>query len=635
VAYSQGYAGNESFCYTVVAGVTYYLVLDSYSPTCNTYSNVSITAPSGVPAGTTCSNPVNISTLPYTATGETTLCFGNDYSNSSTGSCGSLYESGEDKVYKYVATGSECIGITLSNGATNQGFQVYSGCPGSAGATCIGSYGGSNPLSGSIVLPSAGTYYIVVDCWATPSYINYDLSIASFGSGPSNDLPCNATLITLGSTTAGDNTCSGSAGEPAAPACWYNGNNNSVWFKVVAGSTSMKVRTFLGTLTNTQIAVYSGTCGSLTEIACDDDGAACGFITPYWSDLTLTGLTAGTTYYIRVDGYNTLTGTFSIEAIDGASTYPTIAGMDCSIPNPVCNQQFSVADPGYAGYGSTCDLPTSYCLASGEKNIVWYTIPINAAGNLIFDIVPNDFDHTIPSSTDYDFAIWKIGGSGSYTCAQIAAGTATPAACNYSGLGVTGVGNNTTGNAPSSLSAYTCPSCGAYSPTPNYDGSYEPRISVSSGDVYLLAVSNFSNSTSGFAIDFLTSPIGYTGSTTTSVTWTGGTSTAWNLNSNWGGCNYPTCSIDANIVPLGTQPTVTGTMYCRDLNINSGATLTLAAGSTLIVCGNITNNGNIVAASSSTILFNDNSTTHQMTGSFTGSNKLGNLTVTEPTVPLP
>jgi len=318
VAYAQGYAGNESFCCNVTAGVTYYLVLDSYSPTCNAYSDVSITAPSGIPLGTTCANAVNIASLPYSVTGETTLCFGNDYTNASIGSCGSLYESGEDKVYKYTATGSECIGITLSNGVTNQGFQVYSGCPGTAGTTCIANYGGSNPLNGSVVLPSAGTYYIIVDSWSSPSYINYDLAVISYGAGPSNDLPCSAITLTMGTATSGDNTCSGSSGEPAAPTCWTTGNNNSVWFKVTATSTSLKVRTFLGTLTNTQIAVYSGTCGvGLVELACNDDAASCGYISVSWSDLTVTGLIAGTTYYIRVDGYSNLTGTFDIEALDG------------------------------------------------------------------------------------------------------------------------------------------------------------------------------------------------------------------------------------------------------------------------------------------------------------------------------
>src|SRR5205085_2482939 len=136
-------------------------------------------APSAIPAGTTCSNPVTIAALPYTATGETTACFGDDYNNSTAGSCGSLYESGEDKVYKYTSAGNECIGISLTNASSYSiGYQVYMGCPGSGGV-CIANNGGNNPLSGSVVFSLPGTYYIIVDEWGPPVSVNYDISITS------------------------------------------------------------------------------------------------------------------------------------------------------------------------------------------------------------------------------------------------------------------------------------------------------------------------------------------------------------------------------------------------------------------------------------------------------------------------
>ncbi|HYG50980.1 MAG TPA: pre-peptidase C-terminal domain-containing protein, partial [Flavobacteriales bacterium] len=547
-----------------------------------------------------------------------TMCSGSPTGGSSSASPSTTNCASTSTTLTVTGASSGC-GITYQWQSSPDGI-VWTNIAGATATTCA-------------TTAAATTYFqCLVICSASGLTTPSTTTVVTFsGTAPANDLPCNATALTLGVTENGDNTCAGSASEPAAASCWTGGAVEAVWFTVVPTSTTLKIKTTLGTLTNTQIAVYTGTCSSLTFLAgsCNNDAPACGSSTVSYSELSLTGLTAGTTYYIRVDGTNGLEGTFDILAIDGASSFPTVAGMDCVAPNPVCLSTFVVADPGYSGYGSVCDLPSSYCLASAERNIVWYTIPINAAGNLVFDIVPNDFDPVLETETDYDFGIWKIGGTGSVTCAQIAAGTATPLRCNYSGLGVTGLNGTTAGNAPASLSAAICPTCGAYSPSPTYNGAYEARIAVASGETYLLAISNFSNSTSGFGIDFKTSPIGYTGTTATSVTWTGGTSTAWNLNSNWGGCNYPTCSIDAIIVPLGTQPVVTGTMSVKDLIINPGATLTLSAGSTLIVCGSVTNNGNIVASPTSTILFNDNLTTHQMTGAFTGGDKLGNLTVTD------
>ncbi|MEI6489590.1 MAG: CUB domain-containing protein [Bacteroidota bacterium] len=601
-----------------------------------------VVSPAGPLAGSICANAPAIS-LPYTATAQTTACYGNDYSNSSTGSCGTLYESGEDRIYSYTASGPECISITIANANTSYiGFQVYSGCPGAAGTTCIGNSGGATAgsLSGSVVLPAAGTYYLVVDTYASPSSANYDISVSSYGSSVVNDLPCNATLMTLGASESGDNSCAGSTGEPAAPACWTTGNRNTVWYKVAApASGSLRIKTYLGTLTNTQIAVYSGACGAgMTVIAtaCNDDASTCAGLTNFNSELYLTGLTSGTTYYIAVDGSASLIGTFSILAIDGNTTFPPIMGMDCMVPNLVCAQGFSVSNPGYAGFGNTCDLPypapSGSCLFSAERNIVWYTIPINAAGNLQFDIVPNDFLPSTMTYTDYDFGIWKIAGAGAVTCSQIASGSALPLRCNYSYLGLTGCFGSVVNTANTAiLSISACPQCyppGTYIANPFFNGAYETQIPVASGDIYLLGVSNYTSSTSGFSIDFGTSPIGYAGTSATSIIWTGGTDTDPSKPSNWGGCNIPSCSIDATIAPFINQPVLTSNQTVKSLTIQAGARLTINAGVTLTVCGDFTNLGFLVMAPTATILFN-NTSSHAISGFLTGINALGNLTITQ------
>ena len=111
IAFEQSSTGSKSLCANVVAGKTYYLIIDSWaSPTCNPYS-LSISAPTATLQGATCGSSVAIGTLPFSRTGESTACMGNDYTNTSTGSCGTLYESGEDKVYTYVATRPECLKI--------------------------------------------------------------------------------------------------------------------------------------------------------------------------------------------------------------------------------------------------------------------------------------------------------------------------------------------------------------------------------------------------------------------------------------------------------------------------------------------------------------------------------------------
>lgn len=64
VANAQSSTGDKTMCATVVAGQTYYLILDSWaSPTCNAYSNLQITAPSG--GFTSCNLAYTVSSIAY------------------------------------------------------------------------------------------------------------------------------------------------------------------------------------------------------------------------------------------------------------------------------------------------------------------------------------------------------------------------------------------------------------------------------------------------------------------------------------------------------------------------------------------------------------------------------------------
>ncbi|HNT80504.1 MAG TPA: T9SS type A sorting domain-containing protein [Bacteroidia bacterium] len=624
VAFNQSSSGSKSMCVMVTAGVTYYLVIDSWAnPSCNPYS-ISISSPFPAVPGATCATAISLASLPYSANNVSTSCTGNNYFNGMTGSCNTLYESGEDLVYSYVSSGSECIGITLSGASSNNiGFQIYSACPGSAGATCIGSFGGatSGTLSGSVILPSAGTYYIVIDSWAPPSSVTFNISVTSFGSGQVNDFPCNAQMLPLGVNFTGNNNCSSGSNEPPPPACWVNPNTvNSVWYRFIApASGSVRIRTTPGTLLNTQIAAYAGTCGtSMILYGCNDNAPSCGTTLSYISELVLNSLTPGTIYYISVDGYNTQTGSFGIMVVDATIGYPYAAGQECMVPNPVCNSTISVGNPGYQAWGNYCDFPGGggNCLLSGERGSAWYEIQINGNGFLEFDIIPNDWPGA-PSTagTDYDFAIWRTqtaGIPGPHSCSSIATG-AVPLRCNYSFLGVTGCFSNAAGNAPASF--------------PGFNAAYDSRLPVSNGDILILIVSNFSNSTSGFTMNFSAgSPINYTPSPGT-IIWSGGIDDDWFKAPNWGGCAIPNCTTNVLISPsAANQPVIKANgAWCKSININAGASLTINAGFNLNVCGDFNNNGNFTTASTSSVTFNNGSVTQSILGNLIGANRFANV----------
>jgi hypothetical protein len=542
----------------------------------------------------------------------------------------------DDVWYSFTASATSHV-VTVNGGA---GFRavvgVYTNCGATVTATggaCVTAPGANDEISLTLTALNIGTTYFVklhdrsaggatfTICVTTPDNICPD-------GPPLNDEPCNAVEVTLGSIASGNNACATTSNEPAAiPSCWTTGTRNTVWYSFLApASGSVKIRTAPGTLVNTQIAAYSGTCGSgLTQIAsaCNNDAPNCGGTTLTISELTLTGLTNGVRYYVSVDGTNNNVGSFAITIVNGSAAYPSSSGQECSVPITVCNTEINVGDPGYQGIGFTCDANSSIVnCTTGERGSAWYKIDISANGTLLFDIIPNDYDGTYGTETDYDFVLWKVTGSGSTTCSAInSSGGDNEIACNYSADGVTGL--STDGNAPSEY--------------PSFGSAYETGITVIAGESYLLAVQNYSNSTSGFTLDFKnTAPGVINTSTPSSVTWTGGNnSSIWDNTVNWGGCSTPTCGINGIVSPSSAfQPTVTaamGTVNVRNLTIDPGATLTLGPNAVIQICENLTNNGTIVAHPTSSILFNDNTTTHSVNGTLSGSSSLGNLTITDVT----
>lgn len=532
--------------------------------------------------------------LPYSSGPGTTSGAVNDLTSANTVVCGSSYYlDGEDRVWIFTPATSGLVTITLTSSGSYTGLMLYDNCPLSAtscGATpgnCVAysqSSTGSKTLS--VCLTGGITYYLVLDSDPSPSFNAYtDLSIsAPETNSATNDLPCNATAVILGAPVQGNNSCMTGTSEPVTPTCWTTGNLNTVWFSAVCpASGALSIQTTTASLSNTQIAVYSGSCSSLTMVtnACNDNMTGCG--TTYSSKLELTGLTPGATYYIRVDGAYDLMGEFSLIVIDGSSSFPTTPGQDCGMPMPTCSDVLPVSDPGYSNTGSLCDFSGDNNCTGGERASSWYTIAIAATGSLEFDIIPNDYSGgAAGDETDYDFVVWRIESTTGLpvtSCSGIAADAGTAlVACNYSYLGVTGCSG--TGDCPLDAA---------------FNGAYEPAIPVIAGEKYLITISNYTQSTSGFKFDFTPSPgiVNYA-DTPVLVSWNSGAGTdVWNSGENWGGCFVPSCEINAVISSIsgGSYPVITAAQEVKDITINAGTTL--AINEMLTVCGNFTNNGTV------------------------------------------
>jgi len=614
----------------LTVGQTYYIRMYAYyggitvqniclqTPPTNDNCSGAIAFPA-IPADGSCASLLNQTTISTSNSGVTP-----------TGACTTNDGYPDDDVwFKFVATASDLLlNTTWISGETDIYWQLFSGsCASSMNALVCTDDNTGIPLTGLTV---GQTYYLRMYTYYSSYSTTQNLCITNPcpNGTPHNDLPCNAVNIPLGSIASGNNACAHSSGEPAKPSCWTSGVRNTVWFSFVATSSTAKVRTAPGTLRETQIAAYSGACGaSMSLLSCNDDAPDCGGTELYISELSLTGLSAGSTYYIAVDGEDDSTGTFAITVVDGSAGYPATSGQECTTPITVCNSVISVGDPGYQGIGFTCDQDNTNTsgpnCTTGERGSAWYKIIIDNPGTLYFNIVPNDHSTSsfVGDETDYDFLLWKINGTGATTCAALNSnGGANTVKCNFNYLGVTGLAPG--GNAPSPYSS-------------GFNDAYETGVTVAAGDIYLLAVQNYSNSTSGFTLDFNNTAAGIVNyGTPASVTWSGGANTtSWTTVANWGGCTIPTCGINAVISPSSSfQPTITaamGTVVVRNLTIDPGATLTLGANSTIKICESLYNNGTIIADPTSTILFSDDNIAHSLNGTLSGSSSLGNLLITD------
>lgn len=102
----------------------------------------------------------------------------------------------------------------------------------------------------------------------------------------------------------------------------------------------------------------------------------------------------------------------------------------------------------------------------------------------------------------------------------------------------------------------------------------------------------------------------------TSNTWSGATSTDWFTGSNWSCGIVPNNTLDVTIPsPVSNYPQINASASVKDIQVNTGAGLTLLPTGTLNVSGNWTNNGLLVPQDGSTVRFDANTGTQNIGGS--------------------
>lgn len=117
-------------------------------------------------------------------------------------------------------------------------------------------------------------------------------------TGGSNDNCSDATSISNTPYTNSINTTTATteAGDPT-PTCGSGMKNKSVWYRFTAPANGTVTADTFGSNYDTVLSAYTGSCGTFTEVACNDDA------TGTQSQVSF-DITAGTTYYFVVSAFS-------------------------------------------------------------------------------------------------------------------------------------------------------------------------------------------------------------------------------------------------------------------------------------------------------------------------------------------
>ncbi|MCK7589354.1 gliding motility-associated C-terminal domain-containing protein [Subsaxibacter sp. CAU 1640] len=285
---------------------------------------------------------------------------------------------------------------------------------------------------------------------------------------PANDNCPGATVAVVNQAANCDNVTPGTvlaANPSGVPNGSCAGNpDDDVWFQFTAlhEVELISLINITGGTTNLDHAVYSGSCGSLTELYCSPNNSS---FTPV--------LTIGSTYYIRV---------FSGGSVPESSTFdlciqPAPENTVCEQAANFCSAGGSSTGPNIIGFPNNSSIA---CLGTAP-NPSWNIIQVGDPGLIEIEISQYN-NASPPAGLDVDFVLWGPFDTDTDFCSL--------------GLEV------------------DCPTCPNNTSNPNFypfgnivDCSYDPAFienltipNAQTGEIYVLLVTNFSNQSGNITI---------------------------------------------------------------------------------------------------------------------------------------
>ncbi|MGL2967294.1 fibronectin type III domain-containing protein [Flavobacterium sp. XGLA_31] len=300
----------------LTAGTTYYYRVLASNGCDSSYTTGSITTSI---TNDDCANAIALTVNPsvtcVTSTSGTTI----GATQSATGCQGTA---DDDVWYKFTAAATQHTITVTPSTLTDAVFQVYNASCGGISFGCINSTSSTSPESISISGLTAGTtYYIRVYSYGNGNSYrgNFEICVTTPVAPVNNDCS-GAIALTVNSTTTCITSTNGTTQYATQSQTGCSGTaDDDVWYSFVATNTSHKVTVSPITLSNAVFQVFSGSCSGLTSLQCTNATSGSAI-----EASTVTGLTVGATYYVRV--YASASGS-------GAGTFSICVTTPCSSGN--------------------------------------------------------------------------------------------------------------------------------------------------------------------------------------------------------------------------------------------------------------------------------------------------------------
>ena len=337
---------NSSTVGGLIPGNTYYLRIYTWTSTGsqNTTFDVCITSPPPPPTNDEVCSSINVDVNPTQVCASVTPGYitGATQSPEPNGCFGTA---DDDVWFDFVATNtSHYISLLNVSGSTTDLYHsVYAGPCSNPGTELICSDPNNSTVTGLI---PGNTYYIRVYTWtSTPGQnVNFNVCVATPPPPPTNDDPCDAITASVNPdqtcTLINNGYCVGAT--QSLPGCVGTADDD-VWFVFTALAPIHDIiLSNIGGTTDLVHEVFSGPCTALTSISCSDPNTS-----------TVTGLTVGDQYYVRVYTYSSIGSNSSFDLCINSP-----CGLNSSAPD--CNLNYSMSTIPYAPVSYNTGAPMTF-----------------------------------------------------------------------------------------------------------------------------------------------------------------------------------------------------------------------------------------------------------------------------------